>query len=1479
MGDSDDSAISGTDYAAVANFDIAIPAGDTSATGTFSLNPTDDSIAEGSEVLTVDGASGNLDVTEAEVTITDDDAAATGVTLTVDADTSTDGIQTAVSEDGGAKTVRVTATLGGTTTFAEDKDVTVTVGKSDDSATKGTDYETIADQTITIGAGDTSAYVDFTLTPKQDILAEGTEIIALDGEADGLTVTDAEISLTDDDAAPTGILLAVAPDTVGEEDATTEITVTATIDGDAVAPTETVVTVSVGGGTATPDEDYEAVEAFTITVPAGQASAAGTFDLTPTDDTVEESDETITVSGTSGDLSVTGSSITLADDDTTTTLALTVDADTSTDGIQTSVSEDGGAKTVRVTATIDGTTTFSEATNVTVTVGKTDDSATESTDYEAVADQTITIAAGESSAHVDFTLTPIQDTLVESTETIALDGEATGLTVTDTEISLTDDDAEPIGITLTVAPNSIGEEDATTEVTVTATINGDIVAPADTLVTVNVGGGGSATPDDDYEAVEAFTITIPSGQASATGTFDLTPIDDAIEESNETITVAGTASDFSVTASLVTITDDDAVDVIVDLNRITLAVNPASVSEGAGATEVTVTATVTTASESSTVMRVSIGAASDSAVEGTDYAIVDDFDLTIEAEESSGTGTFTLAPVDNDADAPDKSLTISGTSVSLDVLSATLTITDDDQVIVTSIIEDDDEVIEIDIPVEEEVEPSAITVYAMVPSATATARSSSTAQPILLSSSSITEGEPATFMVKATPAPIDEPLTVKLMVRDAQMPSNFMMQDHEVYQSVTIPAGQSSASLSVPTQDDETDEMESPIMVELMSDPDTEYLLNIPRTAAVLVNDNDPTTVILSVPDATTTAGELGETAMLRLDQNRGLMRREQLKVPITIAGGTLSEGYNLTLLDAPQGVTLDGNTVIFEGNGEVPMAAVVDIRLSTPAGISSGTLVASIPKSSTDGQPRLIATNMGGGAVGITRGDGQITVKGYVSSPDAWLVRFGRSLSEQVLTSISDRISAPRTAGLDGALAGQALPNFADSATTPLVTESEEEWEYTIEEERSVDSPFVNGSSVDINDESSEESSTITEREALLSTKFSLTTPADESGGTLALWSQILHTSFDGQEESLSLNGEVNTSILGADYARGKWLTGLLLSRSKGDGGQSSEEPTICPAAQGSTVNTCAGPLRDGNADIEASMTSVIAYAARKHSERTELWGALGHGTGELIVGTAINGTQRTDTAWSMAAAGIRSNLVDAPDEGSNPTLTLVSDALWTGISSDSTRFMEASRSYATRLRLGLEGGWSIDLQGDSTLTPKLEVGVRYDGGDAEKGFGIDLGGGIGWKVPSSGITLDASGRVLAVHNDGNFKDWGLSASLVWDPHPETKRGPSLTFGQELGGRSGGGLDALFESGPPGAVSSADGAMQISLEMAYSFGLRYGMVGGPYGRLSGRESLEGTRLGYRIEPDAPQASDITLDLWTQPTEANSVGFELEWRW
>lgn len=39
-----------------------------------------------------------------------------------------------------------------------------------------------------------------------------------------------------------------------------------------------------------------------------------------------------------------------------------------------------------------------------------------------------------------------------------------------------------------------------------------------------------------------------------------------------------------------------------------------------------------------------------------------------------------------------------------------------------------------------------------------------------------------------------------------------------------------------------------------------------------------------------------------------------------------------------------------------------------------------------------------------------------------AWLARFGRTAAEQALDSIAGRLAAPRTAGKQGALAGQAL-------------------------------------------------------------------------------------------------------------------------------------------------------------------------------------------------------------------------------------------------------------------------------------------------------------------------------------------------------------------------------------------------------------------------------------------------------------------------
>ena len=119
VGHAGDAAVEGTDYESVSAFTITIAGGSTSGTGSFTLTPTDDSLAEGNEALSIEGSAGVLTVTGTSVTIEDDETASTGITLSADPD--------AVSEDANATAVTVTATLGDAAR-PSDTEVTVTVG-------------------------------------------------------------------------------------------------------------------------------------------------------------------------------------------------------------------------------------------------------------------------------------------------------------------------------------------------------------------------------------------------------------------------------------------------------------------------------------------------------------------------------------------------------------------------------------------------------------------------------------------------------------------------------------------------------------------------------------------------------------------------------------------------------------------------------------------------------------------------------------------------------------------------------------------------------------------------------------------------------------------------------------------------------------------------------------------------------------------------------------------------------------------------------------------------------------------------------------------------------------------------------------------------------------------------------------------------------------------------------------------------------
>ena len=113
-------ATEGTDFASVADFTITIPAGSASATGTFTLDPTEDAIDEGAgETVSIDGFDHRRQRhggRERTVTIADNDDAPAKIVLTASIRGRWRSPRIRTSPN-----VTVTAAVAGGTTYAADK--------------------------------------------------------------------------------------------------------------------------------------------------------------------------------------------------------------------------------------------------------------------------------------------------------------------------------------------------------------------------------------------------------------------------------------------------------------------------------------------------------------------------------------------------------------------------------------------------------------------------------------------------------------------------------------------------------------------------------------------------------------------------------------------------------------------------------------------------------------------------------------------------------------------------------------------------------------------------------------------------------------------------------------------------------------------------------------------------------------------------------------------------------------------------------------------------------------------------------------------------------------------------------------------------------------------------------------------------------------------------------------------------------------
>ena len=1438
-------ATEGDDFAAVADFMVTIAAGETSGTSSFVLTPVDDAVDEADETVLVAETAAGLAAPAVVVTITDDDER--GVTATPAA--------LAVLK-GGEASYRIS--LSSQPTAA----VTVEVSSGNPAVTAAPARLIFepgrwnAAQTVTVTAGD--AVADNTAVELRHTVSGG------DYGENGVTLGPVTVTVTQLRAALTVSSARVAEGATGSA---RTVAVTVTLEGEPRTE-DTEVTVTVTGGTATEGEDFAAVADFMVTIAAGETSGSGSFVLAPVDDAVDESDETVLVAETAAGLAAPAVVVTITDDDergvTATPAALAV--------------LKGGEASYRISLSSQPTAA------VTVEVSSGNPAVTaaparlifEPGRWNAA--QTVTVTAGDAVA---------DNTAVELTHTVSGgDYGENGVTLGPVTVTVTQ-----LRAALTVSPARVAEgdvDDART-VTVTVTLEGE-PRTEDTEVTVTV-SGGTATEGDDFAAVADFVVTISAGETSGSGSFVLSPVDDAVDEADETVLVAGTAAGLAAPAVPVTITDDDErgvtatpaalavlkggeasyrislssqptaavtvevssgnpavtaaparlifepggwdaaqtvtvtagdavadnmavelrhtvsggdygengvtlgpVTVTVTQLRAALTVSPARVAEGATGSARAVAVTVTLEGEPRTEdTEVTVAVSGGTATEGEDFAAVAGFVVTISAGETSGSGSFVLAPVDDAVDESDETVLVAGTAAGLAAPAVVVTITDDDERGVA-------------------VMPTALTVP---------------------------EGGSGAYEVSLASQPTSN-VTVTVVSDDSEVTVDrssltFTASSWSTAQTVTVSA-----------RDDELVEDDATArLIHAVSGDGYGSVAVDAVTVTVPGHEVDgmaatfkiPATGEVAVPDGTPLPGGA------RLTLPAALAREEVVLTAVATAPA---------LSDPPRGFNAGDAVVDIELGGGMALGAGQTATVCLPVPGGGRGRVYRYDESLSPPEWVQLAEPSGGSPAGLACGvTDRFSLFTVGSAPNeavaqGWLGRFGRLAAQHVVDALQDRMEAKRTAGVAGTLAGQGV--VAEDGETPASVVGGARAGSELQALRG----RIEAGSGWAEEEFSLKPRSLTVSDLVSGTRFSLT-GATAGGGTVGLWGRGALSRFTGREGDATIEGDVTTATLGADWTSGSLLAGLALSHSRGAGFWQRD---------------------DRKDDVESSLTGVHPYFAYEVTDRLSVWGTAGYGRGKLTMPDGSR-TIEADIDMTMTAAGARSDLMSAGSTG-GPALSLKVDGLYLRIGSDAAAGLEAVEADVSRLRLGVEGSWAMEAGSGGKLTPSVEIGVRHDWGDVETGTGVDVGGGLTYSDPGRGVTASVRARGLVAHKAEDFDDWGVSGALGLDLDPSSERGFTVSLRQSVGSSASDGMDALFRRDSLADLAgsgNADAGGRLEAETAYGFGiLGDRFTGTPYFKYGLTRTGRDYTLGWRLTPVPATGLDMEFRAGATRRETGGEG-------
>ena len=356
---------------------------------------------------------------------------------------------------------------------------------------------------------------------------------------------------------------------------------------------------------------------------------------------------------------------------------------------------------------------------------------------------------------------------------------------------------------------------------------------------------------------------------------------------------------------------------------------------------------------------------------------------------------------------------------------------------------------------------------------------------------------------------------------------------------------------------------------------------------------------------------------------------------------------------------------------------------------------------------------------------------------------------------------------------------------------------------------------------------------------------------GVISIWGRGAYSRFEGSAGRLSAHGDVLTAIIGADYDCERCLLGITISRTWAHEGY---------GASGQDSGT-----------LDSSITGLHPYMGYQLSERLWVWGLAGYSTGDMVATPAIGGeSARIDLRTRLAAVGARGELLSGSDRFS---LAVKTDAMVARArSGDAENVLEAEGN-AQRIRLGLQGSHLAEFGPDSSLRSRVELALRSDSGDAEKGFGLEIGGGLDLIDLIPGLTMNLVARGLVSHESDGFDEWGVSGGFRYDPSAATAKGLLLSLTQSWGAQVHEGLQSAFWTENTARRNITPPSLEhqdTNIELAYGLDTAAG-TWIPWARIGVNGPNEHYRVGHTL---MTRYGGLSLE---SGTSMNSRDYRLAW--